>query len=225
MSNDPEQRFEERRVRRAAEPLTGKPDQRGAVTVVGLEASSAKLRPRRLCFRGRQQPHTTGKAPLELGRPCTMQRPRRLDRDQRLPRGTARSDQPDQLLDAATQRWQPDRLPDQAADTARQPNPVRDLAGIDRDHQRLRRKRLPKQTRHEQPPFEEQRRKTTTLPGREPRSDQLSAYQRRTRSGAPNGRSTSGTSPWKFSRIASTARSVTAVPFSVCTGSTFLPAR
>ncbi len=37
------------------------------------------------------------------------------------------------------------------------------------------------------------------------------------RSGAPNGFSASGTSPWKFSRIASAQRSVTAVPFSVCT--------
>jgi hypothetical protein len=36
-------------------------------------------------------------------------------------------------------------------------------------------------------------------------------------SGAPNCFSTSGTSPWKFSRIASAQRSVTAVPFSVCT--------
>ena len=41
----------------------------------------------------------------------------------------------------------------------------------------------------------------------------------RRRSGAPYGRSTSGTSPWKFSRIASAIRSTTAVPFSVCTGS------
>ena len=41
----------------------------------------------------------------------------------------------------------------------------------------------------------------------------------RDRAGAPNGRRTSGTSPWKFSRIASSARSVTAVPFSVCTKS------
>ena len=40
-----------------------------------------------------------------------------------------------------------------------------------------------------------------------------------TRSGAPYGRSTSGTSPWKFSRIASAIRSTTAVPFRVCTGS------
>ena len=39
-----------------------------------------------------------------------------------------------------------------------------------------------------------------------------------TRSGAPYSRSASGTSPWKFSRIASSARSVTIVPFSVCTG-------
>ena len=36
-------------------------------------------------------------------------------------------------------------------------------------------------------------------------------------SGAPNCLSTSGTSPWKFSRTASAQRSVTAVPFSVCT--------
>ena len=36
-----------------------------------------------------------------------------------------------------------------------------------------------------------------------------------TRSGAPYARSTSGTSPWKFSRIASRARSVTTVPLSV----------
>ncbi len=40
-----------------------------------------------------------------------------------------------------------------------------------------------------------------------------------TRSGAPNSSSASGTSPWKFSRIASSARSVTIVPFSVCSGS------
>src|SRR4029079_7781408 len=40
-----------------------------------------------------------------------------------------------------------------------------------------------------------------------------------TRSGAPNGRSTSGTSPWKFSRIARAIRSTTAVPFNVWTGS------
>ena len=36
------------------------------------------------------------------------------------------------------------------------------------------------------------------------------------RPGAPYGSSTSGTSPWRFSRIASRARSVTTVPFSVC---------
>ena len=36
-------------------------------------------------------------------------------------------------------------------------------------------------------------------------------------SGAPYGASASGTSPWKFSSTASTQRSVTAVPFSVCT--------
>ena len=40
-----------------------------------------------------------------------------------------------------------------------------------------------------------------------------------TRPGAPNCCSTSGTSPWKFSRIASAQRSVTAVPFSVWTNS------
>jgi hypothetical protein len=40
-----------------------------------------------------------------------------------------------------------------------------------------------------------------------------------TRAGAPNCCSTSGTSPWKFSSTARAQRSVTAVPFSVCTNS------
>ena len=45
------------------------------------------------------------------------------------------------------------------------------------------------------------------------------ARYRATVSGAPNGFSASGTSPRKFSRIASTQRSVTAVPFNVWTTS------
>ena len=40
-----------------------------------------------------------------------------------------------------------------------------------------------------------------------------------TRGGAPYGASASGTSPWKFSRSASTMRSTTVVPLSVWTGS------
>ena len=49
---------------------------------------------------------------------------------------------------------------------------------------------------------------------------ELGRAHRSTRSGAPYGASTSGTSPPRFSRIASAIRSTTAVPFSVCTGST-----
>ena len=41
-------------------------------------------------------------------------------------------------------------------------------------------------------------------------------YETRTSAGAPYRVSTSGTPPWKFSRIARSARSVTIVPFSVC---------
>src|SRR6188472_438264 len=51
------------------------------------------------------------------------------------------------------------------------------------------------------------------------RSGAWYGVQLATRSGAPSGRSTSGTSPWKFSRIARAIRSTTAVPFSVWTGS------
>jgi hypothetical protein len=57
------------------------------------------------------------------------------------------------------------------------------------------------------------------------RSAPQAAHQRRTVAGAPYSRSGSGTSPWKFSRIASAHRPVAAVPFSVCGVSSAFPRR
>src|SRR5712692_8249103 len=154
MADDAEQRFHRRLLRATTKPLTGKPHECSAITIVRLEPARAKLCPRRLRLRRYKQTDTSGKPPLELRRPSPMKRASRLNRDQRLPRALARSDQPRELVDASPQRRQRHRLSDQSPLTACQQDPVCNLAGIDRHNQRLRRQRLLKQTRHEQPPLE-----------------------------------------------------------------------
>src|SRR5918992_2402736 len=109
MPDDAEQRLQCWLLRSAAEPLPGKPDKGRAVTIVGLEPARAKLRPRRLRLRRRQQTNPSREATLELRRPRPVQRTRRLDRDQRLAPDPAATDQPLQLVDAFPQRWQRDR--------------------------------------------------------------------------------------------------------------------
>src|SRR5881409_1859075 len=110
MTNDAKQPLERRRVRQPTEPLPSQPDERGTVTIVGLETAGTKLRPRRLRLRRRKQAHTTRKAPLKLRRPGVMQRPRRLDRDQRRPAHTTPTNETRELVDALAQRRQRNRL-------------------------------------------------------------------------------------------------------------------
>ena len=178
MPNHTQQRLERRPLGEAAEPLPRKPDERGAVTVIRLEAAGAELHPRRLRLRRREQTHPPGEAPLQLRRPRAMQRARRLNRDHGTASNATPRDQPLELVDALAQRRQRQRLSNQAAVAAGQPDAIRDLARIDRHHQRLRRKRLPKQNRHEQPPFEKEKKQDNAAPRTGTPSEQLSAYQR-----------------------------------------------
>src|SRR5205823_3751639 len=133
MADDTKQRLQPRLIWNTAESLPNKPDQRRAITVIGLEPPSTKLRPRRLSLRRRQQAHAPRIATLELRRPGPMQRAGRLDRDQGLAADSAPTDEPLELVDAFPQRRQRDRLPDQMSHPTREPDPVRDLPRVDRD--------------------------------------------------------------------------------------------
>ena len=78
-----EHRVHRRAPRRAPGALAREPDQRRAITIVGLEPPRPELRPRGLSLRRREQPQRPRPAPLELGRPRPMQRARRLQREHR----------------------------------------------------------------------------------------------------------------------------------------------
>ena len=137
--------------------LARQPDQRGAITVVGLEPTRRQLRPRRLRLRRSEQPQRPRPAPFQLGHPRPMQRPRRLDREHR----RRRTDQPVQPLQPDPRARQRQRLADHAAPIGH-PHPMRDLAGIDRDHQTIV-KDLSGQPRHRTTPSTSTKKKT--LPG------------------------------------------------------------
>jgi len=117
--------------RPAAGTLARQPDQRRAVAIIGLKSSRPELCPGCLRLRRSEHPQRPRPAPLQLGRPRPMQRPRRLDREHRRPH---RANQPAQALDALARRRHRHRLADQPV-SRRHPHPIDRLAGIDRhDH-------------------------------------------------------------------------------------------
>ncbi|HEY6890382.1 MAG TPA: hypothetical protein VI300_21440 [Solirubrobacter sp.] len=145
-----EHRLNRRANRGPARALTGQPDQRGAVTIVGLKPARADLSARGLSLRRREQPERTRPAPLKLTRKRPMQRARRFNREHRIDS----TDQASELLDPAPRIRDRDRLADQPTLAIGQPHPMRDLARIDRHHHTIALE-LSEQPRHQAPPHTE----------------------------------------------------------------------
>jgi hypothetical protein len=103
-------------------------------------------------LRRREQPHRPRPASFQLGHPGMAQPASCLHPDPGRAGHAAGRDQPSQGVDALAQHRERHRLPDQPTLPAGQPDPVADLAGIDRDHQRRRRDRLAQQLHHQPPP-------------------------------------------------------------------------
>lgn len=80
--------------------LAGEIGQRGAVPVIGLESPRTQLRAGRSGLRGREQPHRSGKALVQLAHPGLVQAAGGLDGEHR-PRG------PDVIDDESVQLLQP----------------------------------------------------------------------------------------------------------------------
>ena len=179
MTDRTEQRLDRRRCRGTPGALAQQPDQRGAVTVVGLKPTRAQLRPRGLGLRRREQPQRPRPAAFDLGRPRPMQRAGRLDPDHRLADDAAAGDQPRELLDTVAQHRQRHRIADQPPLARRQPHAVADLPRIDRDHQPITRQLCEQQTWGHLPVQIEKKRPSRSAPTRASFNAALSSYQLR----------------------------------------------
>jgi hypothetical protein len=135
VTNGAKHRLDDLRLGRPAGALAQQPHLRGAVTIIGLEATRPQLGPGRGRLRRREQPQRPRPAALDLRCPRAMQRPRRFQSDHGRPRDAAGCDQALQLVDALAQHRQRHRLPDKTPLTSRQPHSIERLARIHRHHQ------------------------------------------------------------------------------------------
>ena len=140
--------------------LTGQPDQRGAVTIVGHKPARADLCAGGLGLRRRKHPQRARPAPLKLARERPVQRARRFNRKHRVDT----TDKPGELLNPSPRVRDRDRLADQPPLPIGQPHPMRHLARIDPHHNTIAPK-LSEQPRHQTPPLTEDQRERPTPPG------------------------------------------------------------
>jgi hypothetical protein len=132
--------------------LAGQVGQCGAVAVVGLEPPRAQLGAGGGGLRGCEQSHRAGKALVELANPGLMQPTGRLDGEDRSARPDVVGDQPLQSIQAGAENWQRHRWHHFAGLAGAHPDPIADLARVDRHHQRRCRQRLVQQA-HNSLPF------------------------------------------------------------------------
>ena len=158
-----EHRLNRRSDCQPARALTGQPDQRGAVTIVGHKPARADLCAGGLGLRRRKHPQRARPAPLKLARERPVQRARRFNRKHRVDT----TDKPGELLNPSPRVRDRDRLADQPPLAIGQPHPMRHLARIDRHHNTIAPK-LSEQPRHQTPPLTEDQRERPTPPGSRP---------------------------------------------------------